>query len=308
MQVIINNKNVMLDNVQVTTSINDITRQFTIKDISNIQNYKKQQQVEIYDDNDILLIKAEVEYIEAVGNETTSEFIYAGRNDARFIVDCYADKTIQFTEKQKLNTVLSEVASKFGLKITGDAELPADEIKTILIGDKFGEAFLEITQSAGQIITSDAEGNLLIDFEATDESDTILEYGINIRKRNFKNDTTEMYDKYVVVSQSNYLIQQEQQVDVQGSYGDGKFIKVLVSKHTLTAKECEQIAEIEYKKDARKSFDYSIVVDEDDLKLNTKYFIRDTAVGIDEMMNLKTIEIDKSSTKDEMRCYFERIL
>ena len=133
MQVLINNKNTKFDEMQVKISINEVTRQFVFVDISNTQNYKKGDKVEILDDNDVLLIKAEIEYIKATGNETTSEFAYAGRNNARFIVDCYADKTIQFSEQQKINSVLSEIASKFGLKIDGDAQLPKDEIKTILM-------------------------------------------------------------------------------------------------------------------------------------------------------------------------------
>jgi len=308
MQVIINSENVMLDNIQVNMSINDVTRQFTVQDISNTQKYFKGDIVEIYDDKDVLLIKAEIEYIEAIGNDSKSEYIYAGRNNARFIVDSYADKTIQFAEKQKLNSVLSKIASDFGLKVVGDAQLPINAIKTILIGEQYGEEFVEIAQSAGQLITSDAEGNILIEFEAKNESKIVLEYGVNIRKRNFIEDTTGLYDKYTVVSQSNYLINQQQDTNIQGSYGGGKFTKVIVSEHTLTQNECEKLAEIEYKKDVRKTFDYSVAVDEQDLKINTKYFVKDLSVGINEMMNLKAINIEKSKEVSEMRAYFEKIL
>lgn len=308
MKLVINSEYVALDEVSATMSIQDIARQFTLVDISSTQKYFKGDVVEIYDNSDVLQIKAEIEYVKATGDDKTSEFIYAGRNNAKYIVDCYADKTIQFTENQKLNTVLDEIAKGFGLKITGDAQLPKNEIKTILIGDNIGEAFVEIVHSAGQIITSDAIGNIVIQDKADVEKDIIFEYGKNVRKRNFIEDTTEVYDKYVVVSQSNYLIKQSQDANVQGSYGSGKFVKVMLSKHTLTETECEKLAEIEFKKDTKNSFDYSIVTDETDLILNAKYTVIDKAIGLNEVMKLRTIEMTKSTKIDEVRIYLEKIL
>jgi len=308
MKVIINSENTLLDEIQTTASINEVTRQFTLKDISNTQKYFKGDIVEIYDDKDILIIEAEIEYIGATGNKETSEFVYAGRNNAKYIVDSYADKTIQITENQNVNSVIKDLVSEYGLEINGDAKLPTDEIKTILIGDNIGIAILEIVQSAGKIITSDEKGNLLIEFEAKESSKKELEYGVNIRERSYINNSTDVYDKYVVVSQSNYIVKQEQEVNVQGIYGDGKRTKVILSTHTLTEAECRKLAEIEYKKDVRKSIEYSVIVDDADLELNKKYSIKDEAIELDEEMNLKAIEIRMSADTDEVRAFFERIV
>ena len=46
--------------------------------------------------------------------------------------------------------------------------MPKQDMKTILIGNKIIDAFLEIANSVGKIITSDAIGNLLIEFNIDD--------------------------------------------------------------------------------------------------------------------------------------------
>lgn len=307
MKILINSKISQVDEIYVKTAISSVTRQFNFKDISNIQKYKQGDIVEIYDDNDELLIKAEIEYVKAIANDRQSEFIYAGRNNAKLIVDSFMDKTVQFTEKQKLNSVLSEIAGQFGLSIKGDAQLPQENIKTILVGDNIGKALLEITYSAGQILTSDAEGNLIIEFEAKNDAEKVLEYGKNIRERVFVDDKSNVYDVYVYVSQSNYLINQQQDVYVNGKFGSGKKKYVYVSEHNLNSNECEKIAEIHKKKDIRKSFVYSVVVD-DSLKLNTKYYIKDEAVMLNEKMNLKMLEYIKTAGRKETRATFEKVI
>jgi hypothetical protein len=206
-------------------------------------------------------------------DDATSEFVYAGRNKAKYIVDCYADKTTQFSQGQKINTVLSEIASKFDLEVIGDAEMPKQDMKTILIGNKIIDAFLEIANSVGKIITSDAKGNLLIEFEAKDKSETILEFGTNIVKRKFVNDTTKVFDKYVTVAQSNYLAEQTQDVFIKGVYGEGKFVKTKVLQNCLTAQECENISKIQYKKDMRKSYTYTATINTVEIDVNTQYFV-----------------------------------
>ena len=311
MIVLVNGKETLFNEVEAIASINEVARQFTLVDVSESQNYFNDDVVEIYDDSGVLFIKANIEYIEADGDEKTSEFIYAGRNKAKYIVDCYAEKTTQFTQSQKMNTVLSEIATPFGVKIKGNAQMPQQDIKTIMIGDKIIDAFLEIAQSAGKIITSDAIGDLFIEFEAKDESNLILEYGTNVLSRKYVNNTSQLFDKYTIVAQSNYLVKQHQEVFNSGTYGAGKFHKVKVIKNTLTTKECEQLAEIEYKKHIRKSLHYAVKVNNIDLVLNTKYNIKDEAIEINEKMNCKTIKLIEISREGRQDKYtlgvFERV-
>ena len=106
----------------------------------------------------------------------------------------------------------------------------------------------------------------------------------------------------------DYLIKQEQEVNVQGIYGDGKRTKVILSTHTLTEAECRKLAEIEYKKDVRKSLEYSVVIDDANLELNKKYPIKDEAIELEEEMNLKAIEITMSTSTNAVRAFFERVV
>ena len=307
MKLVVNSENRVFDSVQVTLSIVDITRQFTFTDVSIGQNYFKGDIVEVFDDEGNLLIVAEIEYIEAIGDKNNSQFVYAGRNNAKYIIDAYADETMQFAENQQLNSVISKVANRFGVKVTGDAKLPQEAIKTILVGDRVGESVLEVVQSAGHVIASDEKGDLIVEVEATRVSDKLFEYGINVVGRRLVYNSGEQFDKYIVASQSNYLVNEEQSVNVEGSYGSGKLAKVILAKNNLTQSECEELAKVEFKKDFRRSFTYSVSLDVQELQLNTAYFVKDDAVGIDELMNLKKIEMGASMEKDEMRVYFERI-
>ena len=308
MQVLINGKETLFNEVEADADVGEVARQFTLVEVSDTQNFFNGDTVEIYDDGGKLFIKADIEYIEAPLDDEKSEFIYAGRNKVKYIVDCYADKTTQFSQSQKVNTVLSEIATPFGVKVIGDAQLPQQDIKTILIGEKIINAFLEIAQSAGKIITSDAVGNLLIEFEATNKSDDVLEFGANILSRSFINNTTEMFDEYTIVAQSNYLVKQEQEVFTSGVYGSGKFKKVIVVKNSLTPKECEQLAEIEYKKDIRKSLSYTAKTNDIHLDLNTQYFIRDAQLDINEQMNCKRIKLALKDNEKYTLATFEKVV
>jgi hypothetical protein len=308
MKILVNGTEYKFNEVETLEDVGSVARQFTIVEKSEKQNFNIDDIVEIYDDFEKLIIKASIEYIEANLDDKTSEFVYAGRNDAKFIVDCYADKTTQFSQGQKINTVLSEIATPFGLQVIGDAQLPQQDIKTILIGDKIIDAFLEIAESAGKILTSDAQGNIQIEFEAKNKSDKILQFGTNIVKRKFVNDTTQLYDKYTTVSQSNYLVKQQQDVFVKGEYGSGKFTKVKVVKNCLTTQECENVSQIDYKKDVRKTFKYIATINNIQLETNTQYFIKDTQLNINEQMNCKTIQHIKKEDTKEIIAIFEKVL
>ena len=308
MKILIDNQEYFFDESEAVADANSIARQFTLVDINKNQRFSKGQTVKIFDDLDILFIVADIEYIEVKGNSEESTFIYAGRNDAKFIVDAYANKTTQFSQGQDINSVLSEVATPFGISVTGSAKLPKQDIRTILIGEKISTAFIEIAQTAGKIITSDAKGNLSIEFQAVNESEDILEYGTNILHRDYINNSTELYEKYTIVSQSNYLFNQQQDVNVQGSYGSGKKEKVKVSKSTLTINECEKLAQIEYKKDIRRSISYEVKTNNVHYDLNKTFFIKDVPLEINEKMNCKTIILAQDKDEFYTKAIFEKVV
>ena len=303
MRIVVGGIDVMVSWAEVEISLDKLTRQFTIKNTEDEQSFFLDDEVEIYNALGILLIKGSIEY---VGIEQERTYNYAGRNNAKYIVDCYADKTIQFSESQTVQTVLEEVAGNFDLQIIGEAKMPKDTIKTILIGDNFGESFMKIARSSGQILTSDALGNIEIKKEPSEGTEVFL-YGSNIRGRTFKADTTNEYNKYVVVSQSNYLTKQSQEVDIRGEFGEGKFVKVIRSEDNLTEKECEVLAEKEYYKDRRRSLEYSVKINNDiSVDVNTKYMITDDVAKINSMMNVKKCVTTLDGSTSELVVTFEK--
>ena len=303
MRIVVNGIDVMVGWAEVEVSLDKLTRQFTIKNTEDEQSFFPDDEVEIYNNAGILLIKGVIEY---VGVEQERKYSYAGRNNAKYIVDCYADKTIQFSESQTVQTVLEEVAGNFDLKIIGEAKMPKDAIKTILIGDNFGESFMKMAKSSGQVLTSDALGNIEIEKEPSEGTEIFL-YGQNIRGRTFKADTTNEYDRYVVVCQSNYLTKQSQEIDVQGEFGEGKFVKVIRSEDNLTEKECEALAEKEYYKDRRRSVEYSVEVDNDIfVDVNTKYMVTDNVAKINIMMKVKKYVATLDGNTDKLVVTFEK--
>lgn len=305
--IVVNGLEVEVDWVQVEISVNYFTRQFTFKDVSDSQAYSIGDLVNVYDDNGDLLISADIEYI-GVGNESDAMYVYAGRNKAKYISDSDSESTIQFSENQKVEDVLSEIAGAFGIAVNGTASMPSEEIKTILIGDNLGEAFLEIAKSAGKVITSDADGDLFIEDELKNSGDMAIQYGVNVRNRKYVNDTSQTYDKYVVVAQSNYMVTGRQDVDVSGEFGSGNVVKVVRAKNALNADECAALAKDLFMRGYRKSVAYIAVVDSDmKLAVNRVYQVKDAALNIDEPMNMKALVYTMSDSIDEVEATLERI-
>lgn len=301
MKIVVNGFDANVKWAEVDASIDKMTRQFTIKNTENEQSFFIGDSVQIYNDQGILMIKGDIEYLTI----DDKDYVYAGRNNAKYIVDSFADKTIQFSEKQTVHSVLEEVAGWFDLKVNGKAKMPIESINTILIGDKIGEAFMKIAKSSGQVITSDAVGNLDIESKPQD-GEFSLKYGENIRSRIFKANTTNEYDRYIFVCQSNYLISKNQDVNVQGEFGSGKFVKVIRSEDNLTIQECEELAENEYWKDRRRSVDYSVEMDSDiDVRLNHQYMITDSFANISKKMNVKRLVATTGKMTDKLTITFE---
>ncbi len=305
MRVVINGMDTPVQWAEVDVDLDSLARQFTIRNTEKEQSIFKGDEVELYNNSGVLLIKAEVEYISL---EAEYEWSYAGRNNAKYIVDCFADKTIQFSEGQTVQSVLSEVAGWFGLTVKGEAKMPKEAVEKILIGDELGEAFMKIAKNAGQVLTSDAEGNIIIESEPN-QGEAKFVYGQNIRSRSFKMDTTTEYDRYVVVAQSNKDKggKSKQDVDIQGQYGEGKFVKVIRSEDNLTAKECEELAKKEYEKDRRRSIEYEVEVDSDiEIEVNHQYMVTDTTAGIEMFMNVKQFTVTLDEDTDKMVVVFEK--
>ena len=301
MNIVVNDINLEVQSATVEASLDNLTRQFTMTLTESQGGFKLGDSVEVYDSGGELLIKSEIEFISAENNL----FTYAGRNATRLLVDSYANETIQFTTGSQLESVFSNIASKFDISVLGTAKAPVEQIKTILIGDNYGEALMALAKSSGQFIYSNGLGDLVIEDSAS-LGDLVFRYGQNIRSRVFVNDATQLYSRYVVVSQSNYNVNQSQDVQVVGEFGTGEPSKVFLSQDNLTAPECTAQAGIEYYRDARRSINYQGILDSSTpVELNTKYQIIDTSVGVDLELKATRLVYNLSESEDSLVATFE---
>lgn len=311
MKILINDIEYTFEYAEATASIDFICRQFTLIDVSKNMRFDIGDNVKIYDKSNKLFIDADIEYTKKESSDSKISFVYAGRNKAKYIVDSYMDKTIQFSQGQEVQRVLQDICNDFDINIIGNASLPQQEIKTFLIGSKIIENFLEIARDSQKIIHSTAKGNLIIEFQAKEEIEKAFVYGSNLIESYFENNTTKIYDKYTIVSQSNYLAKQVQQENIIGSYGAGSFRKTIVSKSNLTIQEAEEIAKNEHLKDVRNSFFYNAKVNED-VELNKIYFVKDETCNLNEKMNCKEIKLVKSTLDEDYQeytmCTFEKVV
>ena len=303
MKIIVDAQNVNVQWAQVDLSVNHITRQFTLREIADFASFETGSEVQIYTDNDQILIDGVIEYTQT---EAEREYVYAGRNKSRYLADCYAEETIQFSASQPMESVIGAIASKYGISITGCGASPKSSSKTMLIGDRIGKVVLDAAFAAGKIVLSDAEGNISIE-EASEEGDIELSYGVNIRSRSHKHDHTQEYDKYIIVAQSNYLSTGQQDANVIGSYGKGLKSKVILSPESLSVAECELIAKAEYNKDRRQAFSYLVVLDSDlQIELGKSYKVTDSQIGISEMLSVQSISHIHSTEEKKQIVNFER--
>jgi prophage tail gpP-like protein len=311
MKVLINNLEKSFNFVEVKASIDELCRQFTLIDVSTTLNHNIGDNVKVYDSYGVLFIDADIEYINTNKNDKQSNFIYAGRNKTKYLVDSTANRTIQFSQGQNITQVLSEIANEYQIKVTGNTTLPTQEIKTILAGNNLILEFIEIANMAGKIIVSDAVGNIDIQLQSKEKVDKTLTFGVNIEQSNFTHDITQIFDEYRIITQSNYLAKQEQFTNINGVYGSGKRKKTKVLSNCLTQSEADEIAKYEFLKDYRKTLEYTARINTQ-IELNKLYYIKDDSCNINESMNCKTITLLRESLNGNYEnytlCKFERSL
>jgi len=308
MIVVVNGEEIEFKSVVVDVNSDEIVRQFCIINNEEGPSLSKGDVVQIFNNKRVLLIEGDIEHIKMKA-ETSKH--YTGRNKAKYLVDCYAEKTIQFSESLTVQTVIEEVASKFGLKVTGDAKMPKETLPKIEIGEMYGDSLMDILESAGQIITSDAQGNIEIETEP-EEMDLEFIYGENIRSRDLEEDCTVEYDRCIVVAQSAYeklrLAKRSKiKAQVKGEYGKGDFVRVIKSKDALTEDECEKMAKKEWEKDHRSALKYTVEVDNEyEIDIHKAYKVIDKGAKLNEMLVIQSFSASSSESEDVLKVRFER--
>jgi hypothetical protein len=171
---------------------------------------------------------------------------------------------------------------------------------------------MKLAKYSGVILTSDAIGGLHIE-EPSLVGEARLKYGDNIRKREYREDATIIYDSYVFVSQNSYRKNGGLDVNVRGSFSahdeyKSKTIKVVRANSNLTVHDCNVLAESEHKKDMRKSLFYKVEVDRSlGIQVNHVYSVIDDVANIDYRMRAKEVVLTLDSNTDKSTVTFERI-
>jgi hypothetical protein len=125
-----------------------------------------------------------------------------------------------------------------------------------------------------------------------------LKYGDNIRKREYREDATIIYDSYVFVSQNSYRKNGGLDVNVSGSFVStkGKSVKVIRANANLSPSDCNELADMEHKKDMRKSLLYKVEVDRSlGIQVNHAYSVIDDVANIDYRMRAKEVTLTLDS-------------
>ena len=175
----------------------------------------------------------------------------------------------------------------------------------------YGDSFMDIVESAGQVITSDAYGNIEIEDEP-EEKELEFVYGENIRSRDFEEDCTVEYDRCVVVSQSSYeklRLAKNTKIhpQIKGEHGEGDFIRVIKSKDPLTEAECLNTAKKEWEKDRRSGLKYTVEMDNEyDIDVHKLYKVIDEGANINEMLVVQSFSASSSESEDVLKIRFER--
>lgn len=287
MTVIVKNREISVQYAEVSGTINEITRGFIISKTEAKPSLSIGDNVKIKHSNTMLL-EGDIERIEVGAREGRKEVIYSGRNYARNLVESESESTIQFVSNLSISNVFGRIANDLGLKILGTFRLPSSVYPVIHAGSSYGKALMDIAWMSGQLVTSDAHGNIVILSDPKKDMTLSFEDGVNIRDRVYKSSKASMGDMYVVLSQSNPLFHSEQDVSVRGEYGSGKIRKVRLANTMLKKNECDKLAKVEYLKAKKRSFKYSIEVDIDTpIVLNTLYKVKDSFVGLEGTLNLK---------------------
>lgn len=304
MTVVVNGRVISVQQARVYATLNELTRRFMIILTEDGYSLSLGDKVEFYSIgiSSRLLFSGTIEKINAGGEVNTGaveeddrstaikkQVIYSGRNYASRLIKSQSSTTEQFTtglsdfSGLSSSYVFGDIMKKVGLSINGSFSLPKTFRPILRAGDSYGKFLMHMAQLSGKIVTSDAEGNVIVLDEATSYSPISFERGKNIRDCVYEENTDTLTDKYVVLSQSL----DSPDTYVKGEYGDGDTETVVIAPAFLTRDQCDKLARAEYNKAIRRSFQYSIEVDIDaPVELNSIYKVVDHEVGVDEMLVL----------------------
>jgi len=276
--------------------------------------YTKDDPVEVYS-NGVMIINGKIELIEAVKNKDVDEIIYSGRDNTGDFIDSYFDKVVEFNRSLNLEKIISDIAKPFGLSVKSEVSVKnftVGELPTAYAGQNIFDFCEKLCRIRSVLLTATHDGNLLITDEGTSSNNKPIIFGesySNAFERTYRRDYTKEYDKYVVYSQNNSILDNlNNLVNVSSSVGSGTRTKTLIENNSLSVGECLVRATFERELDQRRAMRYTAKIAGDtDYFPNQKVSVKDSTLNIDETMLIVSMSWNYSKDSDDQSVMLEKI-
>lgn len=160
--------------------------------------------VQVYVDDD-LVISGYIDDVDPEYDATQHSLTVRGRSKLGDLVDCSTEGE-QFPRMSLLG-IASQLCAPFGIKVSadGNAASAAREVfkkpKTLDLGESIWDFLEELARVRAVLLTSTAEGNLLITRAGQGKADIALELGKNIKSASGNFSHRELFSDYIVTAQ-----------------------------------------------------------------------------------------------------------
>lgn len=292
MNLVVDYKNVVYDELKVNINKYSITRDFEFLDINNEFLYEIGDIVIIENESEELLLEGVIESIVSKDNN----IYYYGRNNLKSLLYNYTDKTIKFEKGTLLDTMIKEVCSNVDVTVIGSASGLSKHDFIINNGTRLSDCITELAKYTGSLLTYGTDNQIYINHQP-ELDDLTLQVSQNVEMRTYSNTLGFIYNKYKIVT-----------LETEGSDSieQGDREKVIYYDLDLTASECKNIAKLFLLLEKNRKINYTLILDSTlNININKKYSIIDTEFNLETAMVSNNIEYFKSSKGSYILVGFE---
>ncbi|MCW8930903.1 MAG: hypothetical protein OQL19_11765 [Gammaproteobacteria bacterium] len=301
-ELVIDDKRVYAIEISTFESIEAAAKSFSFKLSEGI--IYQGSKVEIFANNELRL-SGKIELVTTIANSHSNETIYSGRSNAGDFIDSDFDKTLEFNRSLNVLKIISDIATPFGLSVSSDIEVrnfSTGELPVAYAGQNIFRFCDKLCRIRSVILTSSADGNLLITKEGIDKNDTAIivtkDYS-NVFERVYTTDDTKKYNKYTVFSQNNSTLDNlNNLVNTKSVLGSGVRNKTIIENNSLSVGECRSRAEFERDLDIRNASRYAFKMDGvQSFKIGQIVDVKDDFALIDSEMIVNSVKYNYNSSE-----------
>jgi prophage tail gpP-like protein len=214
-KVLVNGKTyTAFQSIILTAGYNELCRSFTMQTYEDLSSYIKiQDKIEIFIDNDKFLTG----YIEGFASEVDSNrstLSFDGRSLTADLVDCNPEIDGSYFKNKNYKDVVSSIIAKFGIKLKTSIDTKVIKYTAINQGETCLDYLNRITAKYGYILTTNADGDLVIENKSTGSLKGTLHWeSSRINRATRSSNYANRFSKYICKSQ-------EQNTTTQGVFED----------------------------------------------------------------------------------------